>query len=269
MTTMTARLNPLGRSCLRSDRASPDLLGKKAFVTGSSRGIGCIDRAGPGRGGGRRGSQLQHRGGRGGGGVRDSSETRPPGRVLRPQHRRSRRGSDHVRAGQADFDAIDILVNNAGITRDRSFKKMHEEAWDEVINTNLNSVFLVTQEFIDAMAERGWGRVINMSSIVGEIGNFGQANYAAAKAGLIGFTKTLAREYARKGVTVNAVAPGFIQTRMTEDIPEKRIEAVLGMTPVGRLGDPMEIAAGVLFLASPSAGFMTGIVLDINGGMSM
>ena len=170
---------------------------------------------------------------------------------------------------RTEFDAIDILVNNAGITRDRSFKKMDRAAWDEVIDTNLNSVFDVTQQFIDGMAERGWGRVINISSIVGEIGNFGQANYAAAKAGLIGLTKTLAREYARKGVTVNAIAPGFIRTRMLDDVPDKALEAVLAMTPVGRLGDPMEIGAGVLYLASPAAGFVTGHVLDVNGGMAM
>ena len=119
------------------------------------------------------------------------------------------------------------------------------------------------------MAERGWGRVINVSSIVGRIGNFGQANYAAAKAGLIGFTKTLAREYARKGVTVNAIAPGFIQTRMIEDIPDKAMEAVIGTTPVGTARRPDGDRGGVLFLASPAAGFITGHVLDINGGMAM
>jgi len=168
-----------------------------------------------------------------------------------------------------EFDGIDILVNNAGVTRDRSFRKMERGTWDDVINTNLNSVFEVTKRFIDPMAARGWGRIINVSSIVGRIGNFGQANYAAAKAGLLGFTKSLAREYASKGVTVNAIAPGFIRTRMLDGIPDKAMKAVLDMTPVGRLGEPMEIGASVLYLASPAAGFVTGHVLDINGGMAM
>ena len=168
-----------------------------------------------------------------------------------------------------DFGPIDILVNNAGITRDGLFRKMDRSAWDEVLNTNLSSVFEITQRFIDGMASRGWGRVINVSSIVGRVGNFGQANYAAAKAGLIGLTKTLAREYARKGVTVNAIAPGFVKTRMLEGVPDKALKAVLDATPVGRFGDPMEIAGSVLYLASPSAGFVTGHVLDVNGGMAM
>jgi 3-oxoacyl-[acyl-carrier protein] reductase len=168
-----------------------------------------------------------------------------------------------------DFGGIDVLVNNAGVNRDRVFRKMDRSAWDEVIDTNLNSVFEITRYFIEPMAARGWGRVINVSSIVGRVGNFGQANYAAAKAGLIGLTKTLAREYASKGVTVNAVAPGFIKTRMLEGVPEKVLKSVIDMTPVGRLGDPMEIGASVLYLASPAAGFVTGHVLDINGGMAM
>jgi len=168
-----------------------------------------------------------------------------------------------------DFETIDILVNNAGITRDGLFRKMDRSAWDAVINTNLNAVFDVTRRFIDGMAARNWGRVINVSSIVGRIGNFGQTNYAAAKAGLIGLSKALAREYASKGVTVNAIAPGFIRTRMLEGVPEKAMKAVLDGTPVGRLGDPMEIAASVLYLASPAAGFVTGHVLDVNGGMAM
>ncbi|HVJ16385.1 MAG TPA: 3-oxoacyl-ACP reductase FabG, partial [Polyangiaceae bacterium] len=168
-----------------------------------------------------------------------------------------------------DFENIDILVNNAGVTRDKSFKKMDRGSWDEVINTNLSSVFEVTHFFVDSMAARGWGRIINVSSIVGRVGNFGQANYAAAKAGLIGLTKTLAREYASKGVTVNAIAPGFVKTRMLEGVPDKSLQAVIDRTPVGRLGEPMEIGASVLYLASPAAGFVTGHVLDVNGGMAM
>ena len=168
-----------------------------------------------------------------------------------------------------DFKRVDILVNNAGVTRDGLFRKMEREDWDDVLTTNLTSVFDMTRMFIDAMAERGWGRVVNISSIVGRVGNFGQANYAAAKSGLIGFTKTLAREYAKKGVTVNAVAPGFIKTRMLEGVPEKALRGVIDSTPMGRLGEPMEIAASVLFLASPAASFLTGQVLDVNGGMAM
>ena len=169
----------------------------------------------------------------------------------------------------ADFGKVDILVNNAGITRDRSFKKMTRDMWDAVIAVNLTGVYSMSKEFIDGMADRGWGRVISTSSIVGEVGNFGQANYAAAKAGVIGLTKTLAREYARKGVTVNAVAPGFIKTRMTAAVPDAALDEVTKLTPVGRLGNPVEIAAGVVFLASPAASYITGHVLDINGGMSM
>jgi len=168
-----------------------------------------------------------------------------------------------------DFGTIDILVNNAGINRDSTFKKMTKAAWDEVLATDLTSVFLVTKHFIDAMAERGWGRVINMSSMSGAIGAYGQANYVAAKAGMEGLTKTLAREYARKGVTVNAVAPGYTRTRMTEGMPDKVLEGVEKATPAGRMGDPVEIAAGVVFLASPSSGFITGQVIDINGGYAM
>jgi NAD(P)-dependent dehydrogenase (short-subunit alcohol dehydrogenase family) len=246
------------------------LLGKKAFVTGGSRGLGRAIALALASAGADVAVSSSHAGGEQAGEVC---------RIIREMGRKAEPYAfDIADQGEVEtmcahikdeFEAIDILVNNAGITRDRSFKKMDRDAWNEVINTNLNSVFEITRHFIDGMADRGWGRVINISSIVGEIGNFGQANYAAAKAGLIGLTKTLAREYARKGVTVNAIAPGFIQTRMMADVPAKALEAVIGMTPVGRLGDPMEIGAGVLFLASPSAAFITGHVLDINGGMAM
>jgi 3-oxoacyl-(acyl-carrier-protein) reductase len=168
-----------------------------------------------------------------------------------------------------DFGHVDILINNAGITRDKSFKKMTKEMWDTVLNVDLDGVFLVTKQFIDEMAERGWGRVINISSVIGEVGNFGQANYAAAKAALIGFTKALAREYARKGVTVNAVAPGFIKTQMTEGVPEAALDTVVKATPIGRLGEPDEVAAAVAYLASDAAAFVTGHVLDVNGGYAM
>jgi 3-oxoacyl-[acyl-carrier protein] reductase len=168
-----------------------------------------------------------------------------------------------------ELGSIDILVNNAGITRDRSFKNMSIDMWTDVLAVNLTGVFHMTKRFIDPMAENGWGRIINISSIVGEVGNFGQANYAAAKAGVIGFTKTLAREYAKRGVTVNAVAPGFTKTRMLQAVPDKALQAVIDMTPVGRLAEPGEIAAGVAFLASPAASYITGHVLSINGGMAM
>ena len=168
-----------------------------------------------------------------------------------------------------DFGRVDILVNNAGITRDKSFKKMTREMWDTVLNVDLTGVYLVTKQFIDEMADRGWGRVINISSVIGEIGNFGQTNYAAAKGGLIAFSKSLAREYARKNVTVNAVAPGFIHTAMTDAVPAAALEVVVKATPVGRLGTPGEVAAGVAFLASDAAAYITGHVLDINGGYSM
>lgn len=170
---------------------------------------------------------------------------------------------------RADFERVDVLINNAGVTRDGAFRRMDRSAWDDVININLNSVFEVTRCFIEAMAARGWGRVINISSIVGRKGNFGQANYAAAKAGLIGLTKTLALEYAKKGVTVNAIAPGFIRTRMLDNVPDKAMKSVLDSTPLGRLGAPEEIGACALYLASPAAGFVTGQVLDVNGGMAM
>ncbi len=170
---------------------------------------------------------------------------------------------------QAEFGPITILVNNAGINRDKSFLKMTKAMWDEVIRVDLDGVFTTTQFIAKDMAEKGLGRIINISSIVGQTGNYGQANYAAAKGALISFTETIARELASKGINVNAVAPGFIETDMTQGIPEAARERVKAMTPMGRLGKPEEIADAVVFLAGPHSSYMTGQVLAVNGGMYM
>jgi 3-oxoacyl-[acyl-carrier protein] reductase len=168
-----------------------------------------------------------------------------------------------------DFGQVDILVNNAGITRDKSFLKMTRLMWDEVLGVNLTGPFNITRAVLPGMIETGWGRIINVASIVGQTGSFGQANYAVTKGGLISFTMTLAREVARKGVTVNAVAPGYIETDMTKDVPAVTIETVKMMTPLGRLGKAEEGAAAIAFLASPKASYITGQVLAVNGGMYM
>ncbi len=162
---------------------------------------------------------------------------------------------------------VTIVVNNAGITRDKLLKSMTLEDWDIVLNTNLRSVFLVTKAFLPDMILSRWGRIINVSSIVGLIGSAGQANYAASKAGIIGFTKSIAKEYARFGITANVVAPGYIETDMTADLPEKVKKGYISMIPVGRAGTPEEVAAAVLFLASPMASYVNGEVLNVNGGM--
>lgn len=164
---------------------------------------------------------------------------------------------------------IDILVNNAGITRDRTFVKMTHELWREVLEVNLTGPAMVTHEALKDMTASGWGRIVFITSIVGQQGNFGQSNYAVAKGGLVALCKTLAREVARKNITVNAVSPGFITTDMTAGVPETVLEQVKQMTPVGRLGTPEEVADAVRFLASPSASYITGEVINVNGGMYM
>jgi 3-oxoacyl-(acyl-carrier-protein) reductase len=168
-----------------------------------------------------------------------------------------------------DLGHIAILVNNAGINRDKSFLKMTKEMWQEVIHVDLDGVFYTTQLVAQDMVGTGWGRIINISSIVGQTGNFGQTNYAAAKGAVIAFTESLARELARKGITVNAVAPGFIETDMLKDMPEAALNQVKAMTPMGRLGKPEEIADAVVFLAGPHSSYVTGQVLAVNGGMYM
>ena len=171
---------------------------------------------------------------------------------------------------EAKLGPIDVLVNNAGITRDMTFKKMTKVDWDAVINTNLNSVFNVTKPVVDGMVERGWGRVINVSSVNGSKGAFGQTNYAAAKSGMHGFTKSLALEVAKKGVTVNTISPGYIGTKMVTAIPEDILNSkIIPQIPVGRLGKPEEIAGLVAYLASDEAAFVTGANIAINGGQHM
>jgi acetoacetyl-CoA reductase len=170
----------------------------------------------------------------------------------------------------AEVGPVDILINNAGITRDASFKKLDKVNWDAVIRTNLDSVFNMTKPVCDGMVERGWGRIINVSSIIGSKGGFGQTNYAAAKAGMHGFTKSLALEVAKKGVTVNTISPGYIATKMVMAVPEDiRETKIIPQIPVGRLGQPDEVAALVLYLCSREAGFVTGANIAINGGQHL
>ncbi len=171
---------------------------------------------------------------------------------------------------QGECGAIDILVNNAGITRDMTFKKMSKADWDAVMRTNLDSCFNMTKQVMDGMVERGWGRVINVSSVNGQKGAFGQTNYSAAKAGIHGFTKALALEVARKGVTVNTISPGYIGTKMVTAIPKEILDSkILPQIPIGRLGKPDEVAGLIIYLCSEEAAFVTGANISINGGQHM
>jgi acetoacetyl-CoA reductase len=171
---------------------------------------------------------------------------------------------------QAEIGPIDILVNTAGITRDAIFRKLDKVNWDAVIRTNLDSVFNMTKPVCDGMAECGWGRIINISSVIGAKGGVGQTNYAAAKAWVHGFTKSLALEVAKRGVTVNTVSPGYIATKMVKSVPQEILDSkILPQIPVGRLGQPEEIAALVLYLCSREAGFVTGANIAINGGQHL
>jgi acetoacetyl-CoA reductase len=170
----------------------------------------------------------------------------------------------------AELGPVDVLVNNAGITRDMTFRKMDKINWDAVIKTNLDSVFNMTKPVCDGMTERGWGRIINISSVNGQKGAFGQTNYSAAKAGMHGFTKALALEVARKGVTVNTISPGYIGTKMVTSIPSEVLESkIIPQIPMGRLGKPEEVAGLVAYLASDEAAFVTGANIAINGGQHM
>ncbi|MBY0345438.1 MAG: 3-oxoacyl-ACP reductase FabG [Neisseriaceae bacterium] len=181
------------------------------------------------------------------------------------------KGSIEAIIGQIEtqFGTIYALINNAGITRDGLLMRMKEEDWDALMDTNLKSVFLASKAVMRAMMKVKVGRIINIASIIGVMGNAGQANYAAAKAGIIGFTKSMAREVGSRNITVNCVAPGFIDTDMTRDLPEAQKEAMIANIALGRLGNPQDIADAVLFLASPQANYITGQTLHVNGGMLM
>ena len=162
---------------------------------------------------------------------------------------------------------VDVLVNNAGITRDRTLRKLAPEDWGSVLAVNLTGAFNCCRAVVEGMTDRGWGRIVSVSSVVALLGNFGQTNYAASKAGLIGLTRSLAREVARKGVTVNAVAPGFIRTEMTAAIPPEVVEQIVATIPIGAMGEAIDVANAVAFLASDEARYITGHVLSVNGGM--
>jgi acetoacetyl-CoA reductase len=187
-----------------------------------------------------------------------------PGDVTEPSQ-----GESLVREVEAQLGGIDILINNAGITRDTTFRKMSWQQWDAVIQANLNSLFVITRPVIQGMIDRGWGRIVNVSSINGRKGQLGQTNYSAAKAGMHGFTKALAQEVAGKGVTVNTLSPGYVATDMVMAVPEPIREKIIAQIPVGRLGEPAEIAGAVAYLVSEEAGFVTGSELSINGGQHM
>ncbi len=174
-----------------------------------------------------------------------------------------------IKAAIAQFGKVDILVNNAGITRDQLAMRMKRADWDAVLQTNLTGPFLCIQQAIPSMLKQRWGRIINISSIFGQMGQIGQSNYASSKAGIIGLTMAMAREVASRSITVNAVAPGWIETAMTSDLPAEMRDTVLKMVPLGRPGTDMEVAHAVKFLASDEAGYITGHVLSVNGGMLM
>ena len=174
-----------------------------------------------------------------------------------------------VDTAMAQFGKVDILVNNAGIARDKLILRMTEEDWDTVLNINLKGTFNCTKAVVRHMSKQKYGKIVNIASVVGEMGNAGQGNYAASKAGVIGFTKTIAREFAQRGINVNAIAPGYIETPMTDALPDKVKEELKRLIPLDRLGKPEDVAEAVLFLVSESANYITGQVLNVNGGIYM
>lgn len=245
------------------------LEGKKALVTGASRGIGraialALAAAGADVAVNYAGSEAAAK--------EVAAEIEAMGRkafVVQADISQNAASTEMVDAVVKEFGRIDILVNNAGITRDGLLMRMKEEDWDAVLTTNLKGVFNCTKAAVKYMMKQRAGRIVSISSVVGLMGNAGQANYAAAKAGVIGFTKAVAKEVAARGITVNAVAPGFIKTDMTSVLPEKVVESLVASIPQSRLGEPEDIARAVLFLVSDDANYITGQTLHVDGGMVM
>ncbi len=242
-----------------------NLEGKIALVTGASRGIGrAIAETLVARGATVIGTATSE-----GGATAISEYLGENGKGLALNVTQPESIEATLKSITDEFGAIDILVNNAGITRDNLLMRMKDDEWNDIIDTNLTPIYRMSKAVLRGMMKKRAGRIINVGSVVGTMGNAGQTNYAAAKAGVIGFTKSMAREVASRGVTVNTVAPGFIETDMTRALNDEQRAATLANVPAGRLGDPREIAEAVVFLASPAAAYITGETLHVNGGMYM
>ncbi|MFN3374128.1 MAG: 3-oxoacyl-[acyl-carrier-protein] reductase [Chloroflexus sp.] len=246
-----------------------DLSGRVAIVTGGSRGIGRATAERLAASGAT--VVVNYRGNAAAAAATVAAITAAGGKAMTVQGDVSQPADvEHlVKTTLEQFGRIDILVNNAGITRDNLLLRMKESDFDEVIATNLRGVFLCTRAVLRPMTKQRFGRIINITSVIGLIGNAGQANYAAAKAGIIGFTKSTAREMASRGITVNAIAPGFIETEMTDALNEETRKAILATIPLGRFGQPAEVAGLICFLASDAGGYISGQTLTIDGGMVM
>ncbi|GGF52388.1 beta-ketoacyl-ACP reductase [Paracoccus acridae] len=242
-----------------------DLTGKTALVTGASGGIGgAIAQALHGAGAtvalsGTREEPLNDL----------ASALGDRAHVVPANLSNAEAAAGLIKDAAAAMGSVDILVNNAGITRDNLFMRMSDEEWQQVMDVNLTGVFRLSRAALRGMMKARWGRIVNITSVVGATGNPGQGNYAAAKAGLVGMSKSLAYEVASRGITVNCVAPGFIATPMTDSLTDDQKGKILSQIPTGRMGSPEEIAAAVLYLASPEAAYVTGATLHVNGGMAM
>ncbi|WP_299076151.1 3-oxoacyl-[acyl-carrier-protein] reductase [uncultured Ruegeria sp.] len=242
-----------------------DLTGKNALITGASGGIGGnIARALHDAGAtvGLSGTRVEHL-------QALADELGERAHVLPCNLSDSEAVAALPKQAAEAMGSVDILVNNAGITRDNLFMRMSDDEWQSVIDVNMTATMKLCKGVIRGMMKSRWGRIVNISSVVGAIGNPGQANYAASKAGMVGFSKALAHEVATRGITVNAVAPGFITTAMTEKLTEEQKAGLLQQVPAGRMGEPLEVAAAVVYLASPEAAYVTGSTLHVNGGMAM